>query len=151
MININQIQISTNSSCRRILGQKNSGCESKKVTDLEKTTHKMSVKLKDDKPTASTSIVGCCQSSGTTPDNSIVDYIDDEIDTPNNNVLFHAASELNEHDRIQRNAIDTVINYQNKMDKINFTFPKRPKVDIEFANMKYAVKLFSFKHRRFGM
>lgn len=104
----------------------------------------MSVKLKDDKPTASTSIVGCCQSSGTTPDNSIVDYIDDDIDTPNNNVLFHAA-ESN-----QRNAIDSVTKYQNRMDQINFTFPKRPKVDIEFANMKYAVKMFSFQHRRFG-
>lgn len=51
----------------------------------------MSVKLKDDKPT-STSIVGCCQSSSTTPDNSIVDYIGDDFDAPNNNTLYHASN-----------------------------------------------------------
>lgn len=109
----------------------------------------MSVKLKEDKPStsASTSIVACCQSSGTTPDNSIADYIEEDNDIPNNNMLFHAAS-LNANN--ERNTIDTVHNYQNKMDKINFTFPKRPKVDIEFHDIKYTVKVFSFKHRRFG-
>lgn len=109
----------------------------------------MSVKLKEDKPStsASTSIVACCQSSGTTPDNSIADYIEEDNDIPNNNMLFHAAS-LNAN--TERNIIDTVHNYQSKMDKINFTFPKRPKVDIEFHDIKYTVKVFSFKHRRFG-
>lgn len=103
----------------------------------------MSVKLKDDKPT-STSIVGCCQSSSTTPDNSIVDYIEDDFDAPNNNTLYHASNASKDI------KLDLMGKNQSKMDKIHFTFPKRPKVDIEFKNIKYTVKQFSFKYRTFG-
>lgn len=106
----------------------------------------MSVKLKDDKPTTSSSIVACCQSSGTTPDNSIVEYIDEDIDTPNNNSLFHAG-DANEQDSRPVNVIN---NYQRRIDQINFTFPKRPTVDIEFHNMTFTSKAFSFQQRRFG-
>lgn len=37
-----------------------------------------------------------------------------------------------------------------KKASIDFTFPKRPKVDIEFQNVKYTVKKFSLKNRAFG-
>lgn len=37
-----------------------------------------------------------------------------------------------------------------KKTSIDFTFPKRPKVDIEFQHVKYSVKKFSFKQLEFG-
>lgn len=90
----------------------------------------MSVKLKEEKPTtSSSSIVGCCQSSNTTPENSIIDYIGEDLETKN-------AINLSE-----------VIT---KKKPIDFTFPKRPKVDIEFKNIKYIVKEFTFQERKFG-
>lgn len=105
----------------------------------------MTTKVKDEKPSTS-SIVGCCQSSNTTPENSIVDYIEEDIETSNNNTLFHApnASGLNTNANL---ALDILAK---KRASIDFTFPKRPKVDIEFQNIKYTVKNFSFKHRQFG-
>lgn len=105
-----------------------------------------STKVRDDKPSTSTSIVACCQSSSTTPENSIVDFIDEDfIDTPNNNTLFHAANAMN-----KVNAEKSASDNGKKMDSVDFTFPKRPKVDIEFQNVKYTVKQFSFKQREFG-
>lgn len=102
---------------------------------------KMSYKT-NEKPSTSSSIVACCQSSTTTPDNSIVDYIEEDIDTSNNNILYHAP------DGIDQIGLDII--RKQKMDKINFSFPKRPKVDIEFQNVRYSVKQFSVKNRQFG-
>lgn len=104
---------------------------------------KMSGKIKDDKPSTS-SIVGCCQSSTTTPENSIVDYIGDEIEISNNNNLFHASNATKSAENV---ALDA---FTKKRTSIEFTFPKRPKVDIEFQTVKYTVKRFSFKQKRFG-
>lgn len=105
----------------------------------------MSVKTTDEKPSTSTAIVGCCQSSSTTPENSIVDYIEEDLGASNNNTLSHASKE-NE----TKNGEKIAVNIIGKQKGINFTFPKRPKVDIEFQNVNYAVKQFSFKQRQFG-
>lgn len=113
----------------------------------------MSVKVtRDEKPSTSSSIVGCCQSSSTTPENSIVDYIEEDLESPNNNTLFHASQNVNS-DKIMistttdASVIDIIAK---KKASIDFTFPKRPKVDIEFQNVKYIVKKFSFQNRQFG-
>lgn len=105
---------------------------------------KMSVKLKDDKPTTST-IVGCCQSTTTTPDNSVVDYIEEDLEASNNNVLFHAIDETSELSN--EKSVEIVAT---RKAYLEFTFPKRPKVDIEFQQIKYTVKKFNFKNRHFG-
>lgn len=103
--------------------------------------------MRDEKP--STSIVGCCQSSSTTPENSIVDYIEEDLEAPNNNTLFHACDAIDNvnGEKVTSAAVDVIAK---KKASIDFTFPKRPKVDIEFQNVKYAVKTFSFQNRRFG-
>lgn len=107
----------------------------------------MSVKTKDEKPSTS-SIVGCCQSSATTPENSIVDYIEEDIEASNNNTLFHAPDASGSGAGAGENvALDILAK---KRASIDFTFPKRPKVDIEFQQIKYTVKKFSFKHKQFG-
>ncbi|XP_031638739.1 ATP-binding cassette sub-family G member 4 [Contarinia nasturtii] len=104
----------------------------------------MSVKARDDKPSTSSSIVvGCCQSSSTTPENSIVDYIEEDLEAPNNNTLFHAANIIENGEKIPVGIISK------KKASIDFTFPKRPKVDIEFQDVRYTVKTFSFKQREF--
>lgn len=113
----------------------------------------MSVKVtRDEKP--STSIVGCCQSSSTTPENSIVDYIEEDLESPNNNTLFHATDVMDNVNgeklalaETTKAAVDIIAK---KKASIDFTFPKRPKVDIEFQNVKYTVKKFSLKNRAFG-
>lgn len=107
---------------------------------------------RDEKPSTSSSIVGCCQSSSTTPENSIVDYIEEDLEAPNNNTLFHATENVN-GDKIAASAVTdaSVIDIiAKKKASIDFTFPKRPKVDIEFQNVKYIVKKFSFQNRQFG-
>lgn len=105
----------------------------------------MSVKTTVEKQSTSTTIVGCCQSSSTTPENSIVDYIEEDFEVSNNNTLSHASNE-NE----TKNGGKVAVNIIGKQKGINFTLPKRPKVDMEFQNVKYAVKQFSFKQRQFG-
>lgn len=103
-------------------------------------SHKIS-----EKASTSSSIVSCCQSSTTTPDNSIVDYIEKDIELPNNNTLYHASD-------------DTIKNLQDHIGKeivenrkaIDFKFPKRPKIDIEFKDVKYIVKKISFKTHHIG-
>lgn len=117
------------------------------------------VTTRDEKPsTSSSSIVGCCQSSSTTPENSIVDYIEEDLEAPNNNTLFHAAAD-NVNGEKMTSATATIKTLTTsvavdisakKKASIDFTFPKRPKVDIEFQNVKYTVKKFSFKNRQFG-
>lgn len=104
-----------------------------------RANEKMSVKLKDEKPSP---IVACCQSSNTTPENSIVDYIEEDFEASNNNRLFHATDKA-------KNSSD-LIDVITKKKAIDFVFPKRPKVDIEFQNIEYRVKQFSFQERRFG-
>lgn len=107
----------------------------------------LSSKVRDEKPSTSSSIVGCCQSSSTTPENSIVDFIEEDItESSNNNTLFHASSASN---KVNGGSVSN-IGDDKKMNSINFTFPKRPKVDIEFQNVKYTLKQFSFKKREFG-
>lgn len=99
--------------------------------------------MRDDKPSTSSSIVGCCQSSNTTPENSIVDYIEEYLEVPNNNTLYHAAQKINKPSELT----DVIAK---KKPSIDFTFPKRPKVDIEFQNIVYTVKKFNFTERQFG-
>lgn len=106
----------------------------------------MSVKARDEKPSTSTSIVGCCQTSSTTPENSIVDYIEADFEAPNNQTLCHA-SDIIENVNGEKIAVDSIAK---KNASIDFTFPKRPKIDIEFQDVKYTVKRFSFKQREFG-
>lgn len=109
----------------------------------------MSVKPKDDKPSTSSAIVGCCQSSNTTPENSIVDYCIEDAEAPNNNTLFHVTGDDGNAIEITHdtNDIDAIAK---RRPSVDFKFPKRPKVDIEFQNIKYTVKQFSFKLRQFG-
>ncbi|XP_055314826.1 ATP-binding cassette sub-family G member 1 [Sitodiplosis mosellana] len=113
----------------------------------------MSVKAtRDEKPSTSSSIVGCCQSSSTTPENSIVDYIEEDLEAPNNNTLFHASDALDNvnSEKVASATAAAVIDIiAKKKASIDFTFPKRPKVDIEFQNVKYTVKKFSFQNRQF--
>lgn len=112
----------------------------------------MSVKPKDNKPsTSSSAIVGCCQSSNTTPENSIADYCIEDFEAPNNNTLFHVTGD--DGNGIETTTHDTNLTVDVINDKklsADFKFPKRPKVDIEFQNIKYTVKQFSFKQRQFG-
>lgn len=105
----------------------------------------MSVKPKDEKPSTSSSIVGCCQSSTTTPENSIIDYIEEDLEAPNNNTQFHASDAM-KNAVIENATIDMV---GQKRASIDFAFPKRPKVDIEFKKVKFTVKKFSFQQREF--
>lgn len=105
----------------------------------------MSVKPKDEKPSTSSSIVGCCQSSTTTPDNSVIDYIEEDLEAPNNNTQFHASDAMK--DAAIENATIDIMNQ--KKDSVNFTFPKRPKVDIEFKKVRFTVKKFSIQQREF--
>lgn len=114
----------------------------------------MSVKPKDDKPSTSSAspIVGCCQSSNTTPENSIADYcIEEDVEAPNNNTLFHVTGDDGNAIEITHDASATVDAIARRRSSVDFKFPKRPKIDIEFQNIKYTVKQFSFKHRQFGM
>lgn len=114
----------------------------------DKNQSKMSVKIKDDR-SASTSLVACCQSTSTSPDNSIADYIEEDVETSNNNTLFHAGIE-----NVNDSGIDQVslkiMDKQTTSDPQGFSFPKRPKIDVEFQNIHYTVKQFSMKSRRFG-
>lgn len=106
----------------------------------------MSVKQKDDKPTTS-SLVACCQSSNTTPENSIVECIEEDLEAPNNNTLFHITTD----DTQNMNATDVTIEVLGKKKiSSDFAFPKRPKVDIDFQNIRYTVKKFSFQQKQFG-
>lgn len=99
----------------------------------------MSIKPKEDKVTVTSSaaqFVACCQSSSITPDNSIVEETSEEL--PNNNTLFH----MPEAEKLTGKT-DKLI------DPMDFSFPKRPKVDVEFQNIKYAVGSFSLRQRKF--
>lgn len=116
----------------------------------------MSVKPKEDKPSTSSAspIVACCQSSNTTPENSIADYcIEEDAEAPNNNTLFHVTATDDDGNAIEVThdtnvTVDTIT--KQRRSSVDFKFPKRPKVDIEFQNIKYTVKRFSFKERQFG-
>lgn len=110
----------------------------------------MSVKTKEEKP--STSLVSCCQSTSTTPDNSIVDYIEEDVETPNNNTVYHAAQKSGNGEKNgagDQLAIEP-FSKQSPLDTVEFHFPKRPKVDVEFQNLRYTAKQFSMNTRRFG-
>lgn len=112
----------------------------------------MSAKVARDERPSTSSIVGCCQSSSTTPENSIVDYIEEDLEAPNNNTLFHASDAMENinGERMASSTDQPIDIIAKKKASIDFTFPKRPKVDIEFQNVKYTVKKFSFKNRQFG-
>lgn len=102
----------------------------------------MSQKPKEDKVTVTSSaaqFVACCQPSTITPDNSIVEESIEEIS--NNNTMFH----MPETDKL-----DNIEKIPSIADTMDFSFPKRPKVDIEFQNVKYAVGKFSLRRRKFG-
>lgn len=115
--------------------------DSTKVKEKEtKMSHKTS-----EKASTSSSIVACCQSTTTTPDNSIVDYIEEDIEAPNNNTLYHASDDTMKN--LQDHIGKEIIGIQKTID---FKFPKRPKIDIEFQDVKYSVKQFSFKNRHIG-
>lgn len=111
----------------------------------------MSVKAKDDKPSTSSAIVGCCQSSNTTPENSIADYCIEDVEAPNNNTLYHVTGDdLNSIEITHDTTAVPVDVVKIRKTSVDFKFPKRPKIDIEFQNIKYTVKQFSFKDRQFG-
>lgn len=111
----------------------------------------MSVKPRDDKPSTSSALVGCCQSSNTTPENSIADYCIEEIEAPNNNTLFHVTGDDSNAIESTHDTNEMIIDVNTtRTASVDFKFPKRPKVDIEFQNIKYTVKQFSFKQRQFG-
>lgn len=98
----------------------------------------MSQKPKEEKVTVTSSaaqFVACCQSSTITPDNSIIEESNEELS--NNNTMFH----------VPETGAEKVASIADTMD---FSFPKRPKVDIEFQNVKYTVGKFSLRHRKFG-
>lgn len=96
----------------------------------------MSQKTKEEKPSTS-KFGGCCPSSAAiTPDNSITEYSAEDDELANNNTLFHLP-ETND-DALEKIAV------------AEFTFPKRPKVDVEFQNLRYTVSKFSFNERKFG-
>lgn len=102
----------------------------------------MSQKTKEEK--ASTSKFGsCCPSSAAiTPDNSITEYSAEDDELANNNTMFYTP-ETN----------DIVVEKKanvNSIDAADFTFPKRPKVDVEFQSLRYTVNKFSFHERKFG-
>lgn len=98
-----------------------------------------------EKASTSSSIVACCQSTTTTPENSIVDYIEEDIGTPNNHTLYHASE-----DTIKNLQVHIGKEIVGKQKAIDFMFPKRPKIDIEFQNVKYTVKKYSLKNRHIG-
>lgn len=98
-----------------------------------------------EKASTSSSIVTCCQSTTTTPDNSIVDYIEEDIEAPNNNTLYHASDDTIKN--LQDHIGKEIVEHQKAID---FKFPKRPKIDIEFQDVKYTVKKFSFKNHQIG-
>lgn len=102
----------------------------------------MSQKTKEDKPSTS-KFGGCCQSSAAiTPDNSITEYSPEDDELANNNTLFHmpATNDI----AAEKMAI------VKGLDETEFSFPKRPKVDMEFQNLRYTVSKFSFNERKFG-
>lgn len=103
----------------------------------------MSQKPKEDKVTVTSSaaqFVACCQPSTITPDNSIVEESSEELS--NNNTMFHMpeTGKLAENNGKIASIADTM----------DFSFPKRPKVDIEFQNVKYTIGKFSLRRRKFG-
>lgn len=108
----------------------------------------MSHKL-NEKPSTSSSIVACCQSTSTTPDNSIVDYIEEDVEASNNNIFYHAPDGTS-NNLSNQIGMDIISKHKAALDSIDFTFPKRPKVDIEFKDVKYSVRQFVMKNRRFG-
>lgn len=111
----------------------------------------MSVKPKDDKPSTSSAMLsGCCQSSNTTPENSIADYCIEDAEAPNNNTLFHKTGDDGNAIEVTHDTNVTVDVIAQRRASVDFKFPKRQKVDIEFQNIKYTVKQFSFKQRQFG-
>lgn len=102
----------------------------------------MSQKTKEDKPNTS-KFGGCCPSAeAITPDNSITEYSGEDDELANNNTLFHT-SEINDLTTEKMAIVKGA-------DATKFTFPKRPKVDVEFQNLRYTVSKFSFNERKFG-
>jgi hypothetical protein len=73
--------------------------------------------------------LSCCQ-SGESIENSSIDEITmvDNNQNDNNNTVYNA----------------------NQCDTNDNIFPKRESVDIEFSQLTYAVKKFSFSKRKFG-
>lgn len=103
----------------------------------------MSQKAKEDKPSTS-KFGGCCQSSAAvTPDNSITEYSGEDDELANNNTLFHMPE-------ITNGLVVEKIAIVNGVDAAEFAFPKRPKVDVEFQNLRYTVSKFSFSEQKFG-
>lgn len=103
---------------------------------------KMSQKPKEDKPSTSKFGVCCQASSAISPDNSITEYSAEDDELANNNTLFHTPETDNL--ALEKIAIVKGINAD------EFSFPKRPKVDVEFQNLRYTVSKFSFSERKFG-
>lgn len=100
----------------------------------------MSQKTKDDKPSTS-KFGGCCPSSeAISPDNSITEYSAEDDELANNNTLFH----VNDAKVLAAKKAAIV------KEEVEFNFPKRPKVDVEFQNLRYTVNKFSFHERKFG-
>lgn len=84
---------------------------------------------------------GCCQVAAvSTPDTSIVE---DPMENAmkNNNNMYHIP--LSNDDQLK-------IPLNNEFEVSELTFSKRPKVDLEFQNVKYTVNRFSFQQRKFG-
>ena len=76
-------------------------------------------------PSSSSSAFSCCKSV----ENTSVDGDSVAEDSQgNNNTMFHS----------------------NQVDASGHPFPKRPPVDIEFRDIRYTVKSFSFAKRKFG-
>lgn len=87
-------------------------------------------------------LAGCCQAAvGLTPENSILDE-SAENELGNNNNMFHLAVP-SEIDQLKAPLA-------NEFEVSELTFSKRPKVDVEFQNVKYTVNRFSFQQRKFG-
>lgn len=104
----------------------------------------MSQKTKDEKPSGS-KFGGCCPASSSaaiTPDNSITEYSAEDDELANNNNIFHSVD--------TNDASDEHLAMVNDVDAAKFTFPKRPKVDMEFQNLRYNVNTFSFSKMKFG-
>ena len=98
---------------------------------------------------------GCCPVSGANSSNSISeqsstdDYdFDNQINNNNNN------NNNNNINNNNNNNVNSNINnnfYSNNLnDSTKYSFPKRKPIDIEFNDIRYNVKQFSFNERKFG-
>lgn len=115
-------------------------------------------KVRDDKTVTNTTtpFSGCCQTTSvhTTPENSISEDSIEEFDdgAANNNTMFHTHQFDDTNGGGGIGGRDANIDATNNlcfgtMDK---NFPRRKTVDVEFQNIKYNVRKFSFRQRKFG-